>query len=419
MAAGTPATDAPAADPPMSAGAGPRGARRRTTPTPDAGLGAAEGVRTRSLPGPAGPTVAGQVTLRDVARLAGVHPGTASRALNPQTRALVNAATAERVVEAARRLVYRPNPAARSLKTRRSYTIGVLIPDLTNPLFPPIIRAIEDHLAAHGYVALIGSTDNDAARERLIFDGMRSRHVDGFILATARHRHPLLGDVADAETAVVLVNRLAEHRAFPSASVDDALGVRLAVAHLAALGHRHIGHVAGPQSVSTGIGRQQGFRAGMLAVGLAVDPQLVLPTRAFAEHEGQRACRALLARGRPVTAIVAGNDLLALGCYAALEAAGLRCPDDVSVVGFNDMPFIDRLRPPLTSVRIPHAILGEAAARLVLERIANRRGPVTALFLSPELVVRGSTAPPSSTAGPRPPLARAAPSRRVGADAVR
>ena len=125
------------------------------------------------------------VTLRDVAARAGVHPATASRALNPETRLLVREDTARRVLEAAEVLGYHPNPVARSLRTRRSNTVGVLIPDLTNPLFPPIVRGLEDKLAAAGYVALLGNTDADASRERTLFEQMLARHVDGFVLATA------------------------------------------------------------------------------------------------------------------------------------------------------------------------------------------------------------------------------------------
>src|SRR5215471_19389631 len=125
------------------------------------------------------------VTLREVAVRAGVHPATASRALNPETRILVSEDTAQRVLDAAEALGYSPNPVARSLRTRRSHTVGVLIPDLNNPLFPPIVRGIEDRLAIDGYVALIGNTDSDDDRERLVFERMLARHVDGFVSATA------------------------------------------------------------------------------------------------------------------------------------------------------------------------------------------------------------------------------------------
>src|SRR5450755_3760521 len=148
------------------------------------------------------------ITLRDVARRAGVHPATASRALSPETRLLVSDATAQRVVEAAAALGYRPNAVARSLRTRRSHTIGVLIPDLNNPLFPPMVRGLEDRLAADGYVALIGNTDGDEERERVIFEQMRARHVDGFVLATAHLRSPLLLAAAKADLPIVLMNRM-------------------------------------------------------------------------------------------------------------------------------------------------------------------------------------------------------------------
>jgi LacI family transcriptional regulator len=332
------------------------------------------------------------VTLRDVATRAGVHPATASRALNPETRILVSEDTAQRVLEAAEALGYSPNPVARSLRTRRSHTVGVLIPDLNNPLFPPIVRGLEDRLAANGYVALIGNTDSDDQRERMVFDQMRARHVDGLVLATARLRHPLLAEASRADLPVVLINRLAQDYSFPSVSVDNERGVRMAVGHLAALGHRRIAHIAGPQETSTGLSRYRGFVTAMESGGLPVDGDLVVFAKSFTVEEGERCSRLLLDRGAGCTAIAAGNDMLAVGCYGALDEAGLSCPEDISVVGFNDMPFIDRLRPPLTTIRFPHYQVGTEAAQLLLERIAEHAGPVKILYLAPELVIRGSTA---------------------------
>ncbi len=341
------------------------------------------------------------VTLKDVAALAGVHPATASRALNLETRALVSGETAKRILAAADSLGYRPNTVARSLRTRRSHTVGVLIPDLTNPLFPPIVRGIEDRLAADGYVALIGNTDSDDERERLVFERMRARHVDGFVCATAHLSSPLLAEAASAGIPVVLVNRYAKGYGFPAVSVDNERGIGLAVSHLVSLGHRRIAHIAGPQDVSTGLLRYRGFTDAMAAHGLAVDPALVAHAAAYSLEEGDRCCRALLERDLGCTAVAAGNDMLAVGCYAALETAGLSCPRDISVVGFNDMPFIDRLRPPLTSVSFPHYQVGTEAGRLMLELIAatGQHGAVPGdhaeiLYLAPELRVRGSTAPP-------------------------
>ena len=337
-------------------------------------------------------------TLRDVAAAARVHPATASRALNPETRLLVSEDTARRVTAAAAKLGYRPNPVARSLRTRRSYTVGVLIPDLNNPLFPPIVRGLEDKLAAAGYVALIGNTDADASRERLIFEQMRARHVDGFVLATVTLHDRLLAEAAAADVPVVLMNRLSQDYSFPSVSVDNEQGARMAVTHLARLGHTRIAHIAGPQEASTGASRMRGFRDGMAAHQLEVSQDLIVYASRYTVEEGSRCCRELLARDGGFTAVAAANDMLAVGCYAALDEAALQCPDDISVIGFNDMPFIDRLRPPLTTVRFPHYQLGTEAAQLLLERIGERETPVKILYLAPELVVRGSTAEPAGHA---------------------
>jgi LacI family transcriptional regulator len=354
---------------------------------------------------------AAPVTLRDVALRAGVHPATASRALNPETRILVSEQTARRVLDAAEALGYSPNPVARSLRTRRSHTVGVLIPDLNNPLFPPMVRGLEDRLAAAGYVALIGNTDSDDKRERMVFDQMRARHVDGLVLATARLRHPLLAEASRAEIPVVLINRLAQDYSFPSVTVDNERGVRMAVSHLAGLGHRRIAHIAGPQEMSTGLSRYRGFVTAMESSGLQVDSDLVVFAKAFTVEEGLRCSRLLLenAGGQPgragragradCTAIAAANDMLAVGCYAALDECGLSCPEDMSVVGFNDMPFIDRLRPPMTTIRFPHYQVGTEAAQLLLERIAEHSAPVKILYLAPELVIRGSTARPPGRPG--------------------
>jgi LacI family transcriptional regulator len=192
---------------------------------------------------------------------------------------------------------------------------------------------------------------------------------------------------------IVLMNRMAADHSLPSVSVDNERGMRMAVQHLADLGHKRIGHIAGPQDLSTGRDRFRGFVAGMGEQGVAVDPDLVQQAAAFSIEEGLRCMRVLLTRGGDCSAVAAGNDMLAIGALAALEEAGLSCPADLSVMGFNDMPFIDRLRPPLTTIHFPHYQVGTEAAQLLLELIAGREGPVKVLFLAPELVVRGSTAP--------------------------
>jgi LacI family transcriptional regulator len=326
--------------------------------------------------------------------VAKVHPGTVSRALNAQTRALVNQETAERVLRAAAELGYRPNPIARGLKTNRSYTIGVLIPDITNPLFPPILRGIEDRLEDAGYTSLIVNTDNAAERERRQLEAMRARQVDGFISATARLDRQLLGEIATGNIPLVLVNRSLEDGSIPAVTVNDRQGIRLAVEHVAGLGHKRIGHIAGPQNTSTGHRRYLGFLEAMRAAGLAAPAADVSFSNWFTEEEGARACGELLDAGRELTAIVAANDLLAIGCYDALEARGLSCPEDISIVGFNDMPFVDRLRPPLTAVRVPQREIGTVAADLLLQRLVDGSQSAREILLEPTLSIRGSTAPP-------------------------
>jgi LacI family transcriptional regulator len=233
----------------------------------------------------------------------------------------------------------------------------------------------------------------------MVFELMRARHVDGFVLATATTHNRVLAEAAQAGLLVVLVNRLSEEFSFPSVSVDNERGIRLAVGHLTGLGHRRIAHVAGPQDTSTGRERLRGFQAALAGAGLAADPALITHAAGFVIEEGYRCTRELLGRGNgaagPVcTAIAAGNDMLAIGCYKAIEEAGLSCPQDVSVIGFNDMPFIDRLRPPLSTIAFPHYQVGTEAAQLLLERLAGDERPVRSLYLAPDLVVRGSTAPP-------------------------
>jgi LacI family transcriptional regulator len=339
----------------------------------------------------------GPPTLRDVADSAGVHPATASRALNPDTRRLVNTETAERVIEVARALGYRPNPIARSLKTARSGSVGLVIPDLTNPLFPPIVRGIEDVLGPAGYDAWIVNTDNDPDRERAQIESLRRRQVEGLIVATARLEHPFLEGLAASGLPLILVNRRMARGDVPSVTADDAAGVALAVRHLVELGHHRIAHLAGPQDTSTGRTRARAYRQALQDHDLPHDPALTVECGSWSEPAGARAMRSLLETGAEVTAVLAGNDLIALGCYDTLAERDARCPDDISVVGFNDMPYADKLNPPLTTVRIPHYAIGAEAAELLLDRLRDPGRHARSVLLPLTLVVRGSTAPAPDT----------------------
>jgi len=337
-------------------------------------------------------TLARTVTLRDVAELAGVHPSTASRALNAGSRSLVNEQTVVRVLDAARKLGYQPNSLARGLKTNQTFTVGMLLPDLTNPLFPPIVRGVEDALGAADYTVILGNTDNDANKEEAILRTMLNRRVDGLIVATARRSASQMSQLEGAGIPVVLVNRSNDHSQLPSVSGDDHAGIGLAVRHLASLGHRRIAHVAGPQNLSTGLARYQSFVGWMQSEGLDPDPRLIVFSEWFHEAPGAAAAVELFERGVDFTAIVAANDLLAIGCYDVLAEQGLRVPDDVSVIGYNDMPFSDKLNPPLTTIQIPHYTIGVTAAELALDLMADRDVGGQSLRLAPTLMVRASTA---------------------------
>ena len=322
---------------------------------------------------------------------AGVHPATASRALNPATRHLVSRETVERVDRVAASLGYRVNPVARSLKTARSGTIGLLVPDLQNPLFPPIVRGVEDVLGAIGYSAWIVNTDNDPAREAAAVEAMHARNVEGFVFATARLEHPLIEQLAEADVPLVLVNRRVARADIPSVTSDDVSGVAMAMRHLVELGHRRIAHLAGPQDLSTGVARLRAFRQALEDHGLENDAERVAVCKEWTQAAGAEAADRLFDSGAEFTAVLAGNDLLALGCYDALARRRLSCPDDVSVVGFNDMPFVDRFSPPMTSVRIPHYEIGAEAARLLLEELREPGRHPRSIVLPLKLCVRGST----------------------------
>jgi LacI family transcriptional regulator len=350
-------------------------------------------------------------TLRDVAARAGVHPGTVSRALNPETRGLVKGQTALRVLKAAEDLGYQPNHIARGLKTNRSMSVGVVIPDLTNPLFPPIVRGIEDVLMSEGYSPLLVNTDNNDEREAQLVASLRTRQVDGFLFATARLKHALISDLAAQGVPVVLVNRRLDSPALPTVTADDAHGVVLALRHLAELGHERIAYIAGPQWTSTGQVRLRAFRMGMADLGL--DASLIVETTMWSEEQGEEAFGRLVERLPGFTAVLAGNDLLALGCYDYMNGHGIACPSQVSVVGFNNMPLVDKVRPALTTVALPHYQIGAEAARMILERIRAAQAPPKSVLLPVSLVVRNSTARPPAPS--RPARGRGRTVKSVGA----
>lgn len=331
-----------------------------------------------------------RVTLSDVAADAGVHPSTVSRALNEATRSLVSSETVDRVLAAADRLGYRPHPLARGLRTNRTMTVGFVIPDVENPLFGPIIAGAEAGLAEDGYSLLIADDRGDPHHA---VSTLVERHVDGLIMASAAREDAAISPVLEAQIPVVFVNRYAEGVSFPAIVTDDDAGIGLVVEHLAALGHRRIGHVAGPQRVSTGYARTNAFVESTTRREIFSGEDAIEEASWFQVEPGYRAAKVLLDRRPDLTAIVGGNDLIALGCYRAIRERRLEVGRDISVTGYNDIALLDLMQPGLTSVRVPFREMGWEAANRVLALIGTiDHGPVVHR-LEPSLVMRDSTAP--------------------------
>ncbi|MBB1604080.1 LacI family DNA-binding transcriptional regulator [Variovorax sp. UMC13] len=329
------------------------------------------------------------VTIRDVAQAAGVHVSTVSRALNPAKRGLISDEVLKVVEAAAQRLGYRPNRAASALRTGRTHTIGVLVPDITNPVFPPILQGIEASAAARGYFVFVANV-GDPQLAQPILARMQAQQIDGLVMAIAMRDDPLIDFIRANGMHAVMVNRADESGRLPAVVSDDRLAMKLAVDHLVAQGHVRIAHLAGPQNVPTGVGRRQGVEQALHDHGLAA-PRVVA-CESYSRESGRQAMQALLASGPRPEAVVCCNDLVALGAYDVLREAGLRVPRDISVTGHNDMPLVDMVDPPLTTIRLPHRELGWRAAEMLFDEIEGKALSASTVVLRPELVVRASTA---------------------------
>lgn len=334
-------------------------------------------------------------TIRDIARETGVHASTVSRALDPNAKNLLSAEVIERIREAAERLGYRPNRLAAGLRVNRTWSIGVMIPDITNTLFPPIVRGIENVLEPRGYASMIVNTDNIPEREDRLFDVLRERGVDGIISGAAQRSDPKMVEIAATGIPIVTLNRRIDGTGIPYVINDEHQGIRLVLGYLHDLGHRRIANIAGPQTFSTGQMRLEAFRETCNEFGLAGRDTPAIVADHYDEAEGLRCARRLLDEHPEVTAILCANDRLAIGALKMLRMRGLDCPNDISVTGFNDMPFLDFLSIGLTTVRIKQFEAGQTSARILLQMIddAGMTAPMETI-LPVELVVRESCAPP-------------------------
>lgn len=335
-----------------------------------------------------------RVRLVDVAKAAGVDASTASRALNPDSRARVSKQTVRRVERAAESLGYVPNTMARGLRTSQTMIVVLIVPDITNPLFPPIVRGAGRVLRAAGYTLILADTNFDDEAQRDQVRAMRGRGVDGFIIATALWDDPTLDELARDGVPTVLVNRRTRSSALPFVGSDDRRGIEMCVEALVSLGHKALLHLAGPPGTSTASDRAEAFDKAVREHRLTNTH--VVEAEAFSEAAGAAAIERALDADLEFTAIVAASDVLALGAQEALSARGIECPAQVSVTGFNDIDYVSKLTPPLTSVRIPVDKEGELAAETLLRLLVGAPATPLQILLPVELMMRGTTAKPQN-----------------------
>jgi LacI family transcriptional regulator len=334
-------------------------------------------------------------TLSDVAQHADVSLATASRALNPDSDHSVNAGTRARVLAAATRLSYRPNPMARALRTRRVPTIAIVVHDVSDPYFAEIVRGATRAASAKGFLTVVCSSDRDPATELRYVEMLCLSRVSGVIFAgggleEANYRRMMRGyarSISEYGGAIVALAPRAEQ--WPAELPDNRSGARMVTEHLLTLGHTAIAMISGPTTLRTSRERELGYAEAMKLAG--AKPSIVATdlTRA-----GGAVAMARLLADRPPTAVFVASDAMALGALAELHRQGVGVPGDVSVAGFDDIPGLEFIHPNLTTVRVPMAELGAAGVARLLGELDGEK-QITRVRLHPvELVIRESTAPP-------------------------
>jgi LacI family transcriptional regulator len=326
-------------------------------------------------------------TIRDVARAAGVSVATVSRVMNDSGP--VRHETRLRIEEAVLQLHFTPNSTARSLSTRQTHTIGVLLPDLYGEFFSEIIRGIDQTIQGKGFHALISSSHNDAGEVEAALRTMRGR-VDGLILMASGLTADTLARILPHNTPLVLINANYDGAQYDTLDVDNFSGAFAMTEHLLALGHREIRMISGAAGHRDASEREAGFRAALHAAGIVDIDGWIVPGE-FTEASGFRAAQQILAQPMRPTAIFAANDSMAVGVLSALREAGVGVPEDVAVVGFDDIPIAEYVSPPLTTVRVAVASLGARAVEKLFHSIdTNNDNEHNSEVLPTELIVRRS-----------------------------
>ncbi|MGE5620078.1 MAG: LacI family DNA-binding transcriptional regulator [Sphingomonadaceae bacterium] len=332
-------------------------------------------------------------TIQDVAARAGVSITTVSRVLN-DTGYPMRPETRRRVIEAIEALDFRPSPLARGLLGKSTSTIGLIIPDISNPYYPLLSRGVEDVASEHGYTVIFCNTDRNLAKLRSYLEVLREKQADGIIFAgggiETDGEHLTPDEIGDR---VVLIGR---HRwPLPSVQIDNTRAAYEATSHLIALGHRRIAYLGGPTALTSARDRMKGYRQAMLELVGAGPWETLIREGDFGFESGYQAILSLLSQavGQRPTAIFAANDQMALGVLAAARDLGTAVPEELAVVGFDDIPAGRYVRPSLTTVALPTYEMGASAARLLLQLLAGDTTEQT-ILLPTQLVVRQSSGEP-------------------------
>ncbi len=330
-------------------------------------------------------------TIYQVARAAGVSTATVSRALNGSAQ--VAERTRHRITEAIADLGYQPNHVARSLVLKATHTIAVMLPDITNPFFPSLVKGVQLAADEEGYAVLLAHTGGDPAKEESYFQVLRGQQVDGVLLVGLVSAPESLKGLVGHGLPVVTLDRPVDLPGSATVRVDHKAGGRIATEHLLELGHRRIAHISGPKGLGVSQQRLDGYRRALTSRGVSFDESLVAEGD-FSEDGGYRGVQELLRMRGRFTALFAANDLSAIGAMTALREHDMRVPDEVSVVGFDDIHLASYTSPKLTTVRQPIYDMGRAAAKLLIDA---RRKKLSLKdkneIFDGELVVRESTGP--------------------------
>ena len=327
-------------------------------------------------------------TIREVAESAGVSYATVSHVIN-NTR-LVSPETRERVVAAMDALHYRPNALARSLRQGKTNTIGLVLPDSANPFFAEISRSIEDEAFKKGYSVFLCNTELDTQRELFYVDVLSKKQVDGIIFVAAGDQADSVDFLLQRSMPLVMVDRNVPTVEADAVLTDNQLGGFLATQHLLELGHTRIACIAGPSSITPSAERIIGYRKALEQAGISYDENLIVRGDYHAQS-GMEITHSLLAMTPRPTAIFALNDLMAIGALRAATEAGFSIPNDLAVVGYDDLEIARFTNPPLTTVAQPKKEIGRQAVHLLVDRMSQKSRPPSRLVLPPELIVRRST----------------------------